>query len=198
MHLVLVSGFLGSGKTTLVIRLAQAAANIQRKVAILVNEIGEIGIDNQLMRQLDLNVWELLNGCICCTLSGDLVSTLHMLAEKYSPELVLVEPSGAADPRSILNALPYYRGAPLASVQTLTVLDPQRLPVLVEVLTPLVTSQIQHAGLIIISKCDLATDDEITFARQIAGEINPLAKVYTSTRLEAQPVWLAELAPWMS
>jgi G3E family GTPase len=112
MHLLLVTGFLGSGKTTLIIPLAQSVVQLKRRVAILVNEIGEIGIDNQLMRQLDLNVWELLAGCICCTLSGDLVATLQKLDADYAPDLVIVEPSGAADPRNVLTALPYYRGRP--------------------------------------------------------------------------------------
>ena len=123
MHLLLVTGFLGSGKTTLIVPLAKSVVQSKRRVAILVNEIGEIGIDNQLMRQLDLNVWELLAGCICCTLSSDLVTTLQKLDADYAPtygvpDLVIVEPSGAADPRNVLTALPYYRGRPLASVRT--------------------------------------------------------------------------------
>ena len=101
MNLLLFSGFLGSGKTSLVLRVVQYALDKNIKVAILVNEIGEVGIDNQLMRQLDMNVWELLGGCICCTLSADLVSTLEQLDREYAPELVIIEPSGAADPRSI-------------------------------------------------------------------------------------------------
>ncbi len=64
MRLLMVTGFLGSGKTTLVIKLVQAAITQGQRVAILVNEIGEVGIDDQLMRQLGLNVWEMVNGCI--------------------------------------------------------------------------------------------------------------------------------------
>ncbi|MCL5952374.1 MAG: cobalamin biosynthesis protein CobW, partial [Chloroflexi bacterium] len=79
MHLLLFAGFLGSGKTSLIIPLAKAVVKSERRAAIVVNEIGEIGIDNQLMRQLDLNVWELVAGCICCTLSADLVTTLQKL-----------------------------------------------------------------------------------------------------------------------
>ena len=80
----------------------------------MVNEIGEIGIDNQFMRQLDLDVWELFNGCICCTLTADLVTTLQRLDAAYAPDLVIVEPAGAADPKNLLRALPYYHGRPLA------------------------------------------------------------------------------------
>lgn len=136
MHLLLVAGFLGSGKTTFTINLAQAAVEAGHRVAILVNEIGEIGIDDQLMRQLDLNVWEMVNGCICCTLSGELVTTLQMLDTDHSPHLVLVEPSGAAEPGNILKTLPLYRGRPLESVRSVVLLDPLRLHMLFEVLTP--------------------------------------------------------------
>lgn len=198
MRLLLFSGFLGSGKTSLVIKLAQFAVEQGKKVAILVNEIGEVGIDNQLMRQLDLNVWELLNGCICCTLSADLVSTLQQLDTDYSPDLVIVEPSGAADPRSILSALPYYIGKPLESMQTVSVLDPLRLEMLIEVLTPLIVSQIQHADLVLVSKCDQAKPEEIEFAHQVTGEHNPNAKVIDFSKDSSLNILVKELAPWIN
>jgi G3E family GTPase len=199
MHLLLFSGFLGSGKTTFIIPLAKAVAQTGRRVAIIVNEIGEIGIDNQLMHQLDLNVWELVAGCICCTLSGDLIETLHKLDSDYKPELVIVEASGAADPRSILGALPYYRGQPMSSVRIVSVLDPLRLKVLMEVLTPLVTSQIRYADLVLISKTDIAAPDEVEFARQTACEINPSARIVNAgMQGYLEPELISELLPWLN
>jgi G3E family GTPase len=198
MRLLLFSGFLGSGKTTLVIKLAQFAVERGNKVAILVNEIGEVGIDNQLMRQLDMNVWELLNGCICCTLSADLVSTLQQLDSDYSPDLVIVEPSGAADPKSILTALPYYKGTPLESMQTVSVLDPLRLEMLIEVMTPLIVSQIQHADLVLVSKCDQAKTSEIEYAHQVAGEHNTDAKVMDFNKDSPINALVNEIVPWMN
>ncbi len=198
MRLLLLTGFLGSGKTTLVIKLAQFAVERGQKVAILVNEIGEIGIDNQLMRRLDLNVWELLNGCICCTLSADMVSTLQQLDSNYAPDLVLIEPSGAADPRSILSALPYYRGRPLEGMWTVSVLDPLRLEMLIEVMTPLITSQIRHADVVLVSKCDQAQPAEVELAHRAAREYNPAARVLDG-RLDTPIGALAkEIAPWLS
>jgi len=197
MHLLLVTGFLGSGKTTLVIKLAQAATDQGRRVAILVNEIGEIGIDDQLMRQLDLNVWEMLNGCICCTLSADLVTTLQTLDQDYDADLAILEPSGAAEPDNILLALPYYRGRPLDSIRSVSVLDPLRLPELFEVLTPLITKQLAHSKLLLINKADVTTADQIAEARRIAAEVNPDARVVVlSARESLSPQMLAELMPW--
>lgn len=197
MHLLLFAGFLGSGKTSLIIPLAKAVVKSERRAAIVVNEIGEIGIDNQLMRQLDLNVWELVAGCICCTLSADLVTKLQKLDADYAPDLVVVEPSGAADPRNIIRALPYYHGRPLASLRTVSLVDPLRLDMLMEVMTPLITAQIQHADVIVITKSDLATLDQVEFTRRTIHDINPSVRVLSSGPV--QPLdqkLLAELLPW--
>jgi G3E family GTPase len=199
MHLLLFAGFLGSGKTTLVIPLSKAVVQSGYRVAIIVNEIGEIGIDNQLMRQLDLNVWELVAGCICCTLSGDLVTTLQNLDSDYVPDLVIVEASGAANPQSVLRALPYYRGRSLSSVRIVSVVDPLRLAMLMEVLTPLVTSQIQHADVIVISKTDLAKPEEVEFARRTSRELNLKARIVsTGVRGHLEPTLISELLPWLN
>jgi len=198
MRLLLFTGFLGSGKTTLVIRLAGHAVECGGRVAILVNEIGEVGIDNQLMRQLDLNVWELLNGCICCTLSADLVTTLQQLDSDYSPDLVIIEPSGAADPRSILNALPYYKGTPLQSLHTVSVLDPLRLEVLVEVMTPLITAQVERSDLVLVTKADQAAPEQMVFARRFAREHNPSARVLDFGLNSPLDPLLEEVAPWLT
>jgi G3E family GTPase len=178
MQLLVVTGFLGSGKTSLILSLARAARASDRRVAILVNEIGEIGIDNQLMRQLDLDVWELFNGCICCTLTADLVSTLEKLDAAYAPDLVIVEPSGAADPKNLLMALPYYHGRPLAGIRWVAVLDPLRLTMLLEVLTPLITAGIRQADCIVISKTDIASEAEVAEAEAAARTINTQAPLF--------------------
>ena len=178
MHLVLVTGFLGSGKTSLIIKLAAAARAGSRSAAIVVNEIGEIGIDDQVLRRLELDVWELTNGCICCSLAGDLIDTLHKLDKSYAPDLVIVEASGAADPASLLVALPYYRGRALESTRWITVLDPYRLPMLLEVMTPLVTSGIKQADQLVITRNDLASPPEIEATVSAARSINRQAPIH--------------------
>lgn len=196
MHLLLVTGFLGSGKTSLILSLAHAAREAGRRVAVIVNEIGDIGIDNQLMRRLDLDVWELTNGCICCTLTADLVTTLHKLDEGYATELVIVEPSGAAEPANLLRAMPYYRGRPLESMRWIAVLDPLRLPMLLEVLTPLITAGIRQADVLIVSKADIASGQEVAEAEAAAREINPDAPLHAlDLTAPLEPAVAAELLP---
>lgn len=196
MNLVLITGFLGSGKTTLASNLAKIGIQKGLRVAIVVNEIGEIGIDDQFMRRLGLNVWELLGGCICCTLAGSLTKTLRQLETDFAPNLVLVEPSGAADPRNVLSAVETYRGSTVESRLRIALLDPLRMKVLMAVLTPLVTSTITHADLIVINKADLASIQEIEYTRRVAGDINPAAKtIIMSAKNGLEPSFWSEVLP---
>ena len=197
-HLLLFSGFLGSGKTTVIVPLAKAVAASGRRVAVVVNEIGEIGIDNQFMRHLGLSVRELVAGCMCCTLAGDLIKTLEKLDTEYAPDIALIEASGAADPKSVLSALPYYHGKGFSDARVTTLVDPLRLPMLMEIMTPLITSQIRHADVAIISKADMATKEEIEFARTTIGEINPNAPclVFGKGGASEREELASELLPW--
>ncbi len=199
MHLVLITGFLGSGKTTLVIKLARAVAEQGYQSAILVNEIGQIGIDDALMRRLDLNVWEMVSGCICCTLSADLVSTLEMLDRDYDVDLLVLEASGAAEPGNILRTLRFYHGRPLGGVASISVLDPLRLPELFQVMTPLMSKQIAHADLLLINKADVAAEEQITATRRIAAQVNPGAPLVVASAHEPlSRQLLARILPWQS
>ena len=179
MHLALISGFLGSGKTTLILQLGRALADHKRKSAIIVNEIGEIGLDDQLMRHLGLNVYEILGGCVCCTLAGDLPQTIRDLQDVYAPDLVFMEPSGAADPAAVMGALAGIPAELLEEVRRITVVDPLRLEGLWTVLQPLIQSSLQHCDIALINKADAASDEELEYARNLLKKQNPSAKVFT-------------------
>lgn len=181
MQLLIISGFLGAGKTTLIIRLAKEAIAKKLKVAVIVNEVGEIGIDDQLMRQVGLNVWEILGGCICCTLAGDLGNTLDKLINEYRSDLVLLEPSGVADLRTINEIIAAYEAGSIFKTCKLTIVDPLRLPMLMEVLTPLITSQIKSAGWILINKEDVASSENMENARRTVSHLNPEAKIISTS-----------------
>lgn len=194
VHLVLISGFLGSGKTTLITHLARCCAEKGLRVAILVNEIGEIGIDDQYMRRLGFNVWELLGGCVCCTLAGNLAETLNRLQTEFDSDVVFVEPSGSADPRGVLDAIEGCRDITWKSKQRVVIVDPLRLHMLMEVLTPLITSAIEHADTIIINKIDIAAEDSVANARRIAASINPNGIIMAiSAKNNIDPVVVREI-----
>ena len=196
MQLLIVSGFLGSGKTTFIIQFARAAVERKIKVAVLVNEVGEIGIDDQHMRRLGLNVWEILGGCICCTLAGDLGNTLDKLMAEYKPDIVLLEPSGVADLRSVDKILEMYVNKSLLKIRKLTIVDPLRFTMMIEVLTPLITSQIQSAELVLINKKDVASSDDMENARLKVADLHPEAKIIcTSVKQKLDPLILDDLLP---
>lgn len=197
MHLVIIAGFLGSGKTTLLLRLAEESARLGKKPAILVNEIGEIGIDNHLMRQRGFDVREILGGCICCSMAGDMAGALERVGLDFNPDLVLMEPTGAADPRNLDIALGAYRGPPFESLKTLTILDPLRLDVLLAVITPLIESSILRTDLVLISKADAALPEQLVFAREAVLKIRPEVKILMiSAKNRIEPEVMGDLLPW--
>lgn len=199
MHLLVVTGFLGSGKTTLLLGLAELARSRDRKVAILVNEIGEIGIDNQLMRHLGHNVWELLGGCICCSLAGDVIGTLERVQADFDPDVVLLEPTGAADPRNLMTILNKYHGVYFTSLTRVALLDPLRLTMLMAVLSPLITTTVQQADLVLINKADVASPEEMDFAFETIRQLSPSVPVDTlCARKEIDPRIAGKLIPWMN
>jgi G3E family GTPase len=199
MHVLVIAGFLGSGKTTAIIGLAQAVREYDLKVAIVVNEIGEIGIDDQVFRQLDFDVWELLSGCICCSLTGDLLETLDKLDSKFDVDLVIVEPSGAANPQQIIDTLGTYSDTFIESIFTAVVIDPLRLKELISILEPLISSQIELADLIIISKTDLASPGDIDQAKKMVRDFNGEARLLpTSLKGGLEPGLEKEMLPWLN
>ena len=112
----LLSGFLGSGKTTLLKHLLQQEKRIDRKVAVLMNELGRVSIDSDAVAE-DVPLKELLDGCICCTIQDQLESQIQGLLTEAKPEVIYIEATGAAHPVEVLDgvASPLFR-SPLVSL----------------------------------------------------------------------------------
>lgn len=182
MRLVVVSGFLGSGKTTLVMALARDLAARGYRSCYVVNEAGEVGVDPAVLRDCGLRVWEIAAGCICCQLGADLVSTLAEISSAYEPAVIVVEASGVATPSGITTALQSYHAPSFASRCMVTVVDPTRLHLLLEVMTPLAEAQIREADEVMITKLDVASRAEVAEAVEVVSRLNPGACVWTTDR----------------
>src|SRR5690349_2903405 len=154
--ILLVAGFLGAGKTTVVNHLLAHAEG--RRIAAVVNDFGAINIDAELIAGASDGVVSLANGCICCTLEGDLLRTLaNILRRDPKPEAIVIETSGVADPADIVRNLldpVILREAPLETV--LCVLDAAAPPAALE--DPLLLAQLRMADVVALSKTDLADD----------------------------------------
>lgn len=186
MRLIVISGFLGTGKTTAMLSFARELTQAGRKVALIVNEIGEIGIDNVVLQQAGANVWELLGGCICCTLAGSLATTLETMAAQYHPEIVLMEPSGASHPDAVKSGLRHVKQGAI-ELSWVTLVDPLRLEELVAVLEPLMESHVKAADAVIITKAAAATKAQLEAAGRWVAGLRPDAPCFCTDFTGAEP-----------
>lgn len=161
-----LAGFLGSGKTTLLNRILAGGHGL--KVAVLVNDFGSINVDSRLIVSRDATMITLDNGCICCSISGDLVTQLTDLLEGPScPEHVLVETSGVSDPGRLLLGLrdPHLRG--LARVDgVITLVDAAGFGAIPPQQHELARRQLAGADLIVFNKVDLVAEDSLARLRE--------------------------------
>ncbi len=160
MPVTIITGFLGSGKTTLLNHILQNQQDL--KVAVLVNEFGDINIDSQLLVSVDQDMMELSNGCICCTINEGLVEAVYKVLERGDRvDYMVVETTGVADPLPI--ALTFLG----TELQHLTRLDSILTVVDTETFTPshykseAAFSQIMYGDIIILNKTDLASPEKI-------------------------------------
>ena len=149
----LLSGFLGSGKTTLLNRLLEGLSN--KRLAVLVNDFGDLNVDADLVIRQDADVLRLQGGCICCTMQGSIVSTLsYLLGRDSPPEHIIIEASGISDPVPIAVQLMMpglQQHLRLDSV--LTVIDADRAPYGHQAdVQELVESQIKTANIVLLNK----------------------------------------------
>jgi len=173
--ILLVTGFLGAGKTTVVNDLLAHAEG--RRIAAVVNDFGAINIDADLVSGAIDGVVSLSNGCICCSLEGDLLRTLAaLLRREPRPECIVIETSGVADPAGIVRNLMdpvIWREAPLETV--LCVVDASAPVATLE--DPLLRSQLRTADVVALSKLDLADADGLARVREAVKTVRPAAVV---------------------
>lgn len=186
----LLSGFLGSGKTTLLTSMVEQAQAAGLTPAILMNELGEVNLDGQLVSK-EVAMAEVLGGCICCSMRGDLSLELNGLLQKYSPDLVIVESTGAAHPLESIDAITetsMYKETKL--VHIITVVDSEhmlaRSKTAKDKTYRLMQEQIRCATKIILNKCDRLFPEQIVEVQQLVRELNAYAEIITTsyTKLE--------------
>jgi G3E family GTPase len=183
VNVLCIAGFLGSGKTTVLLEVARALTEQGTRLAIIENEIGEVGVDGGYVREHGLPVQELFGGCICCTLQAGLVQTLLQVAEHYAPDCVVIEPTGLAAPGDMLEPI-RDRVPDLGEVRVLTLVDAARWEMLLEVVEPLVTSQLESADVVAVNKIDdvdqARLENVLASVRGLAGEAEILPVSATS------------------
>ena len=179
-----LTGYLGAGKTTLLNRILSEPHG--KKYAVIVNEFGEIGIDNDLVVGVDEEVFEMNNGCICCTVRGDLVRILDgLMRRKGKFDAVIVETTGLADPAPVAQTffIDENIGRKTRLDAVVTVADARWL---IDRLkdAPEAKNQIAFADVILINKTDLVSHEELSEVEARIRGINPYAKVHRTERAQ--------------
>ena len=174
MRMLCIGGFLGSGKTTLLLRAARHLAAASQTVAVIENEIGEIGVDGQIVSDLGMPVRELFGGCVCCTLQAGLVEALREIEATMSPDWVIVEPTGLASPGDLVDAV--HAWAPVVTdIHILTLVDAVRFSVLKEMAEPLIEAQIKAAEVVAVNKIDQVDTAVVDAVVHDVAALNPSA-----------------------
>jgi G3E family GTPase len=178
----LISGFLGSGKTTFLQNLLDYCLTQGLKPAVMMNEYGEINIDGELLRGQGYTIREMTNGCICCTIGGTLGLALQEVAAR-KPDVIFIEATGLADPIELIDQATKEEVLPLVRLATLVaVLDPVNFQHFAEAIHSGIRQQTELADFVLLNKRDLATQsllDEL--ATQIRA-INPRAEILFTER----------------
>jgi len=173
-----VTGFLGSGKTTLINRIL--AEQHGRKIAVIVNEFGEVSIDGQLIVQNDQEeLVEFNNGCLCCTVRGDLIDTLDRLQQRSELDAILIETTGLADPAPVAST--FFLEDKLTSKTRLDSFIALADAVNLEqnlAQSEEAQEQIAFADIILLNKADLVSKEQLLEVEHVIRRSNPIAKIY--------------------
>jgi len=181
MKITQIAGFLGCGKTTLLLKLSrEIAGEGQRKIALVVNEIGEIPVDGKIMEESGMQVKDIGGGCICCEVAATFAKTIYRLYKDFKPDHVLVEPTGVAVPHQVkLAARMGGRDAKISIGPAIVLFDATRPAELLDMdmLGQLVTTQIKDADVIAISKIDAVDEAAVSESAEKIREYNTKAEI---------------------
>ena len=177
----IISGFLGAGKTTLIKKLIGEAYKGE-KIALIENEFGEIGIDSGFLGQSGVEITEMNAGCICCSLVGDFEEALHEVIAKYSPDRIIIEPTGVGKLSDVVNAvLKVNKNEESVSINSKTaVVDVLKCKMYIKNFGEFFNNQIETADCIILSRTQKASDAKIEEAIKLIKEHNKDAKIVTT------------------
>lgn len=173
------SGFLGAGKTTLIKKLIKEAYSGE-KLVLIENEFGEIGIDGGFMKEAGIEITEMNSGCICCSLVGDFSEALKEVLAKFSPDRILIEPSGVGKLSDVIRAVSDV-GAENAVLNSFTtVADVNKCKMYMKNFGEFFNDQIEHASTIVLSHTQSASDEKIKTCVELLREHNSGAVIVTT------------------
>ena len=179
MKILLLSGFLGSGKTSALLQLAsclvRASGRKSTSVMIIENEIGEVGVDDKVLKAQGLQVKELFAGCACCTGGADLLADIRTIRDTVGPDWIIIEATGVAYPRQIKESVEACFRIP---VKILALADAKRWKRLHAYMADLIEGQVECADCILLNKVDLVEEAEADAIVEELRGYNPAAVIH--------------------
>lgn len=172
-----ISGFLGAGKTTLIQKLIKDVFT-GKKVVLVENEFGEIGIDGGFLQEAGITINEINGGCVCCTLQGDFHDALEKVENTYHPDHIIIEPSGVGKLSDILSIVKSVEGLELNSYSA--VVDAKRCKIYHKNFKEFFDDQISTACCVILSRTQLVNEEKLNEDVSIIRELNPDVRIITT------------------
>ena len=189
MNLLILGGFLGSGKTSVLLKLAKAITEKDKssnpsKLVIIENEIGETGVDNQLLKSGRYEVSELFSGCACCSMAGEVISNIRTVMKDFDPNWIVIESSGVGYPAAIRDNIEKKLGI---RGTVCTVVDANRWLVILKPMEMILTDQIEGTDMVFVNKTDLVDEETLKQVDQSVSELVPYAKIFNISAIKGLP-----------
>ena len=190
MKILLVSGFLGAGKTTFIKELAK---NINLEFVVLENEYADIGVDKDFLDEKNLNVWEMSEGCICCSMKGDFKSSIKRIYSEINPEYLIIEPTGVGMLSSIIENIREINNNDIETLSPITLIDITSFSEYLETFNNFFTDNLKNTGKVILTKLENSNYFEIENIKNEILKINNNLEIITDDYRNFQKEWFANL-----
>ena len=182
----IISGFLGAGKTTLIKHLLKSVY-AGENVVLIENEFGEIGIDGGFLKEAGIEIREMNSGCICCSLVGDFATSLKEVVERYTPDRILIEPSGVGKLSDVVKAVENVAtDLNLEVCYKVAVIDVSKCKMYLKNFGEFYKNQIENADTVIFSRTDIAKEGKVEEALALVKGVNGKAAVITTPVTELE------------
>ena len=190
MKILLVSGFLGAGKTTFIKEMAK---NINLEFVVLENEYADIGVDKDFLDEKNLDVWEMSEGCICCSMKGDFKSSIKRIYSEINPEYLLIEPTGLGMLSSIIENIKELNNKDIEILRPISLIDVTSFDEYLESFNNFFLDNLKNTGKVILTKLESLDSLEIENIKNRILELNADLEIETNDYRNFPKEWFAEL-----
>lgn len=191
MKILIISGFLGAGKTTFIKKMVEVTG---RDLVVMENEYGEVGIDGELLSNGEkVNIWELTEGCICCTMKSDFASSILTIANTLDPEYLIVEPTGVGVLSNVIANIRQIEYERISLLSPVTIVDANCFDRLRKEYGDIFEDQLKSAGTIVVSKRSFSSPREEEHLQKEIQSISPDARIRMEHYSKADVSWWESL-----